>query len=33
MEHHEDFKQVYFRYKQLIGEGFDDVEQMEAAMR
>lgn len=33
IEHHDDFKEVYFRYKQLIGEGFDNVEQMEAAMK
>jgi capsular polysaccharide transport system ATP-binding protein len=33
IEQHDDFKEVYFRYKQLIGEGFDDVEQMEAAMQ
>jgi ABC-type polysaccharide/polyol phosphate transport system ATPase subunit len=33
IEEHDDFKEVYFRYKQLIGEGFDDMEQMEAAMQ
>jgi ABC-type polysaccharide/polyol phosphate transport system ATPase subunit len=33
VEEHDDFKEVYFRYKKLIGEGFDDVEQMRAAMQ
>jgi len=32
MEEHDDFKEVYFRYKQIIGEGFDTKEQMTAAM-
>jgi capsular polysaccharide transport system ATP-binding protein len=33
VEEHDDFKEVYFRYKQLIGEGFDTKEQMVAAMQ
>jgi ABC-type polysaccharide/polyol phosphate transport system ATPase subunit len=33
IEEHDDFKEVYFRYKQLIGEGFDTKEQMVAAMQ
>jgi len=33
MEEHDDFEEVYFRYKEIIGEGFDDKEQMRAAMR
>jgi ABC-type polysaccharide/polyol phosphate transport system ATPase subunit len=32
MEDHQDFEEVYFRYKQLIGEGFDSREEMVAAM-
>ena len=33
IEEHDDFKEVYFRYKQLIGEGFETKEQMVAAMQ
>ncbi len=33
MEEFDDFKEVYFRYKQLIGEGFETTEQMVAAMQ
>jgi ABC-type polysaccharide/polyol phosphate transport system ATPase subunit len=33
IEEHDDFEEVYFRYKQMIGEGFDDKEQMRAAMQ
>ena len=33
MEEHDDFEEVYFRYKQIIGEGFEDKEQMRVAMR
>lgn len=33
MEEFDDFKEVYFRYKQLIGEGFETTEQMVAAMK
>lgn len=32
VEEHDSFKEVYFRYKQLIGEGFETQEQMTAAM-
>lgn len=32
MEEHDDFKEVYFRYKQIIGEGFDSKQQMAEAM-
>lgn len=32
IEDHQDFEEVYFRYKQLIGEGFDSREEMVAAM-
>jgi ABC-type polysaccharide/polyol phosphate transport system ATPase subunit len=33
IEEHDDFKEVYFRYKQIIGEGFDTKEQMTEAMQ
>jgi len=33
MEEHDDFEEVYFRYKQTIGEAFDTKEQMRAAMQ
>jgi capsular polysaccharide transport system ATP-binding protein len=33
IEEHDDFKEVYFRYKQIIGEGFDTKDQMMAAMQ
>lgn len=33
IEEHDDFKEVYFRYKQIIGEGFDTKQQMVAAMQ
>lgn len=33
IEEHDDFKEVYFRYKQIIGEGFDSKEEMAAAMQ
>jgi ABC-type polysaccharide/polyol phosphate transport system ATPase subunit len=32
LEEHDEFEGVYFRYKQLIGEGFDTPEEMVAAM-
>jgi hypothetical protein len=32
LEDHNDFDEVYFRYKQLIGEGFESREDMVAAM-
>jgi ABC-type polysaccharide/polyol phosphate transport system ATPase subunit len=32
IEDHQDFEEVYFRYKQLIGEGFESREEMVAAM-
>jgi ABC-type multidrug transport system ATPase subunit len=32
VEEHDDFNEVYFRYKQLIGEGFDTVQQMAAVI-
>lgn len=32
LEEHDDFEEVYFRYKQLIGEGFETREEMVAAM-
>jgi capsular polysaccharide transport system ATP-binding protein len=32
IEEHDDFNEVYFRYKQMLGEGFDSKEQMIAAM-
>jgi capsular polysaccharide transport system ATP-binding protein len=33
IEEHEDFEEVYFRYKESIGEAFDNKEQMVAAMQ
>lgn len=33
IEEHCDFDEVYFRYKEMIGEGFENKEQMVAAMR
>ena len=33
MEEYDDFDDVYFRYKELIGEGFDSKEQMKAVIR
>jgi ABC-type polysaccharide/polyol phosphate transport system ATPase subunit len=32
LEEHDEFEEVYFRYKQLIGEGFKNREEMVAAM-
>ena len=32
LEAHQDFEEVYFRYKQLIGEGFESRDEMVAAM-
>jgi capsular polysaccharide transport system ATP-binding protein len=32
IEEHEDFEEVYYRYKEQIGEGFDTKEEMVAAM-
>jgi capsular polysaccharide transport system ATP-binding protein len=32
VEHHDDFEEVYFQYKALLGEGFADKKQMVAAM-
>jgi hypothetical protein len=32
MEKHDDFKEVYFRYKQLMGEGFATKRQLAAAV-
>jgi ABC-type polysaccharide/polyol phosphate transport system ATPase subunit len=32
-EEFEDFNEVYFLYKQMLGEGFDNKEQMIAAMQ
>lgn len=33
IEEHEDFEEVYFRYKELLGEGFESKEKMVAAMQ
>jgi capsular polysaccharide transport system ATP-binding protein len=33
IEEHDDFEEVYFRYKELLGEAFDSKEQMVAEMR
>ena len=33
IEEHEDFEEVYFQYKELLGEAFDSKEQMVAEMR
>lgn len=33
VELHDDFEEVYFRYKESLGEGFDSKEQMVAEMR
>lgn len=33
VEEHEDFDEVYFQYKKLLGEGFQDKQQMIAAMQ
>lgn len=33
VEEHEDFDEVYFQYKQLLGEGFQDKQQMISAMQ
>jgi ABC-type polysaccharide/polyol phosphate transport system ATPase subunit len=33
IEEHDDFEEVYFRYKELLGEGFESKEKMVAAMQ
>jgi ABC-type polysaccharide/polyol phosphate transport system ATPase subunit len=33
IEEHNDFEEVYFQYKEMLGEGFENKEQMIAAMR
>lgn len=33
IEEHDDFEEVYFRYKESVGEGFESKEQMTAAMQ
>jgi len=33
IEEHDDFEEVYFQYKQILGEGFENKEQMIAAMQ
>jgi hypothetical protein len=33
MKEYEDFEEVYFEYKAIIGEGFETKEQMVAEMR
>ncbi len=33
IEEHDDFEEVYFEYKRLLGEGFDNKAQMVAAMK
>ena len=33
IEEHDDFEEVYFQYKELLGEGFETKEQMVAQMR
>ncbi len=33
IEEHDDFDEVYFQYKELLGEGFETKEQMVAEMR
>jgi ABC-type polysaccharide/polyol phosphate transport system ATPase subunit len=32
IEEHDDFEEVYFQYKEMLGEGFENKEQMIAAM-
>jgi ABC-type polysaccharide/polyol phosphate transport system ATPase subunit len=33
IEEHDDFEEVYFRYKELLGEAFESKEKMVAAMQ
>ena len=33
IEEHDDFEEVYFQYKEMLGEGFENKEQMIAAMQ